>query len=115
MSPDPELLRFLGLSSESVSEVVVSSSLMLDLVEDGVGGEVLGAARTDLKQRQDEFFVTSIFFQPGEKGVRGVEAEGQERPYCASRVQRRSEQVTQRRGKLELEREAVREAGAPSL
>ena len=64
MSPDPELLRFLGLSSESVSEAVVSSSLMLDLVEDGVGGEVRGAARTDLKQRQDVFFVTSIFCVP---------------------------------------------------
>ena len=48
MSPEPELLLFLGLSSESVSEVVVSSSLMLDLVELGVGGEVLGAANTDL-------------------------------------------------------------------
>ena len=49
MSPEPELLRFLGLSSESVSEAVVSSSLMLDLVEDGVGGDVRGAERTDLK------------------------------------------------------------------
>ena len=60
MSPDPELLRFLGLSSESVSEAVVSSSLMLDLVEDGVGGEVRGAARTDLKKRKDVFIFTSI-------------------------------------------------------
>ena len=51
MSPEPELLLFLGLSSESVSEVVVSSSLMLDLVELGVGGEVLGAANTDLQHR----------------------------------------------------------------
>ena len=52
MSPDPELLLFLGLSSESVSEAVVSSSLMLDLVEDGVGGEVRGAPSTDLNQRE---------------------------------------------------------------
>lgn len=60
MSPDPELLRFLGLSSESVSEAVVSSSLMLDLVEDGVGGEVRGAARTDLKQKEGISFVTCL-------------------------------------------------------
>ena len=47
--------------------------------------------------------------------MRGVEAEGQERPDCASRVQWRSEEVTQWRGQLELEREAVGEAGASSL
>ena len=47
--------------------------------------------------------------------MRGVEAEWQERPHCASSVQWRSEEVTQRRGQLELEREAVREAGAASL
>ena len=47
--------------------------------------------------------------------MRGVEAEWQERPHCAGRVQWRSEEVTQRRGQLELEREAVREAGAASL
>jgi len=40
MSPEEDLFR--GLSSESVSEVVVSSSLMEDLVDEGVGGEVLG-------------------------------------------------------------------------
>ena len=59
MSPDPELLLFLGLSSESVSEAVVSSSLMLDLVEDGVGGEVRGAARTDLKQNRGRYTLSS--------------------------------------------------------
>ena len=40
MSPEDDLFR--GLSSESVSELVVSSSLMDDLVDEGVGGEVLG-------------------------------------------------------------------------
>ena len=44
--------------------------------------------------------------------MRGVEAEGQQRPHCAGRVKRRPEQVTQRRGELQLEREAVGEAGA---
>ena len=50
MSPEDD--RFRGLSSESVSELVVSSSLMEDLVEDGVGGEVLGWASTDLARRE---------------------------------------------------------------
>ena len=76
MSPDPELLLFLGLSSESVSEAVVSSSLMLDLVEDGVGGEVRGAARTDLKQKEGKFvttlnekpFVLILTWQEGSEG-----------------------------------------------
>ena len=63
MSPDPELLLFLGLSSESVSEAVVSSSLMLDLVEDGVGGEVRGAPSTDLKQREKLYFHQTLFIE----------------------------------------------------
>ena len=63
MSPDPELLLFLGLSSESVSEAVVSSSLMLDLVEDGVGGEVRGAPSTDLNQREKLYFHQTLFIE----------------------------------------------------
>ena len=42
----------------------------------------------------------------------GVEAEGQQRPHCGSLVKRRPKQVTQRRGELQLEREALGEAGA---
>ena len=44
---------------------------------------------------------------PGKKGVGGVEAEWQERPHSAPRVQRRPEEVTEGRGQLELEREVI--------
>ena len=47
--------------------------------------------------------------------MRGVEAKWQQRPHCASRVKRRPEQVSKRRRKLQLEREAVREARTSSL
>ena len=44
---------------------------------------------------------------PCKKGVGGVEAEWQERPHSAPRVQRRPEEVTEGRGQLELEREVI--------
>ena len=56
-----------------------------------------------------------FLFLPGKKGVRGVEAKGQQRSDCAGRVQWGSEQVSKGRRELQLEREAVREAGARSL
>ena len=40
---------------------MVSSSLMLDLVEDGVGGEVRGAASTDLKQERGYIFIALFY------------------------------------------------------
>lgn len=57
----------------------------------------------------------SFSCSPGKKGVRGVEAEGQQRPDCASSIKWGSEQVSEWRRELQLEREAVREAGARSL
>ena len=63
-----------------------------------------------------QFLNEKLFlFSPGKKGVWGVEAEGQQRPDCAGCVKRGSEQVSERRRELELEWEAVREAGARSL
>ena len=67
ISPDED--RFLGLSSESVSELVVSSSLMLDLVEEGVGGEDLGWAITDLASRE-----CGEFMPKGRSGLTAPEA-----------------------------------------